>query len=220
MIYHLSREFPSKYGVPVLRNVDSEIFERYAFGNCLECDFCRDSCCSYGVDVDSLNVRRIMMYAGQIQEFTGINPGDFFRQQETRDPEFPGGAFFRTTTVNQRCIFLNHEGGKRGCLLHSFCLHKGIDYHELKPMVSSLFPLTFDEGLLHAMDEVADQSLVCLDQGPSLYRSTREELKHYFGSELIAELDSLERASQLQSGEKIHREVEHLETVWDRQDPR
>ncbi len=216
MIYDLSRTFPSRYGVPVLRRIDSEIFEKRSFGNCLECGFCHDSCCSYGVDVDALNVRRIMLHADRISEFTGLHPKDFFGVTATDDPEFPGGSFVRTMTVGERCIFLNREGGKRGCSLHSFCLHEGIDYHEIKPMVSCLFPVTFDDGLLHAMDEVADRSLACLDQGPTLYRTSRNELKYYFGNGLVEELDTLEHAFKARSVQIRREDVEHLEETWDR----
>ncbi|HEY9070956.1 MAG TPA: hypothetical protein VIV61_11930 [Candidatus Ozemobacteraceae bacterium] len=194
MIQSLSREYPSRYGVPVLRRVDAEIFERRAFGACMECGHCGDSCCFYGVDVDLLNVGRILQDADRITAFTGIRSEDFFLTQTTKDAEFPGGGFVRTNTVNGRCIFLDTGPGRRGCRLHAYCLQNGIDYHERKPMVSSLFPVTFDDGLLHAMDEVIDGSLACLGNGPTLYRSTREELQYYFGSALIEELDALERS--------------------------
>ncbi|OQA05951.1 MAG: hypothetical protein BWY66_02145 [bacterium ADurb.Bin374] len=216
MIFQLSTRYPSRYAVPVVSTVDSEVFEKRSFGNCLECGFCHDSCCSYGVDVDALNGRRIMQHADQIRDFTGINPKDFFQPTSVDDPEFPGGSFVRTMTVGERCIFLNREGGKRGCLLHSFCLQQGIDYHEIKPMVSCLFPVTFDDGLLHAMDEVIDRSLVCLDQGPTLYRSSRDELKYYFGTGLIAELDTLEQIFKARSEKIRHDELERLEDTWER----
>lgn len=216
VIFNLSTRYPSRYAVPVVSSVDSEIFEKRSFGNCLECGFCHDSCCSYGVDVDAMNVRRIMQRADQIREFTGVSPKDFFRPTSTDDTEFPGGSFVRTMTVGERCIFLNREGGKRGCLLHSFCLQKGIDYHEIKPMVSCLFPVTFDDGLLHAMDEVVDRSLVCVDQGPTLYRSSRDELKYYFGTGLVAELDTLEQIFMARSEKIRHDELERLEDAWDR----
>ncbi len=157
-----------------------------------------------------------MQHADQIRDFTGINPKDFFQPTSVDDPEFPGGSFVRTMTVGERCIFLNREGGKRGCLLHSFCLQQGIDYHEIKPMVSCLFPVTFDDGLLHAMDEVIDRSLVCLDQGPTLYRSSRDELKYYFGTGLIAELDTLEQIFKARSEKIRHDELERLEDTWER----
>ena len=78
-------------------------------------------------------------------------------------------------------------------MLHSFALERGLDYHELKPLVSSLFPLTFDWGLLHPSNEIADRSLQCIDDGPTLYRGVRSEIEWYFGEGLVAELDGIER---------------------------
>jgi len=57
--------------------------------------------------------------------------------------------------------------------------------------VSVLFPVTFEQGVLTASGEAADGSLVCSGDGPSLYDGAREELRYYFGSDLIAELDAL-----------------------------
>jgi hypothetical protein len=62
-------------------------------------------------------------------------------------------------------------------------------------MVSALFPVTFDDGLLHASTEARDGTLVCGGQGPSLYRGARAELLHYFGESLVSELDALEARS-------------------------
>ena len=74
-----------------------------------------------------------------------------------------------------------------------------MDYHDLKPIVSTLFPIPFDKGQLQPSDEVDDRTLVCLDSGPSLYRGARTELLHYFGMELITELDSLKSKIVLQT---------------------
>ena len=58
-------------------------------------------------------------------------------------------------------------------------------------MVCSLFPVTFDCGLLHPSNEIVDRSLQCIDDGPTLYRGVRDEIAWYFGAELVAELDAL-----------------------------
>jgi hypothetical protein len=65
------------------------------------------------------------------------------------------------------------------------------DYHLLKPMVSTLFPLTFAEGLLCLSGELEDGTLVCGGAGPSAYEAVRGELEYYFGRELVAELDTI-----------------------------
>jgi hypothetical protein len=60
-------------------------------------------------------------------------------------------------------------------------------------MVSILFPVTFDGGLLHPSNEILDRSLQCIDDGPTLYRGVRGEIAWYFGDELVLELDGMER---------------------------
>ena len=193
MIIPLSRKYPSIFGVPVLDRFDSEIFRFSSVSDCMNCRFCEDSCCFYGVDVDLLNYQRILEHAERIEQFSGLKAADFFGPIFHPDPEFPGGSYVRTNTVNKKCVFLKSKPGERGCFLHDYCLRNHLDYHQLKPMVSTLFPLTFDEGLLHAMDEVEDATLVCLDQGKPIFRTARAELRYYFGEELVTELDSHER---------------------------
>jgi hypothetical protein len=46
---------------------------------------------------------------------------------------------------------------------------------------------------LHASNEILDRSLQCIDDGPSLYRGVRDEVRYYFGDELVAQLDEFER---------------------------
>ena len=88
-------------------------------------------------------------------------------------------------------MFLNRKG--RGCLLQSFCEVNGIDYHQLKPFISSLFPITFESGLLQPSWEIMIKELVCMGHGTSLYRGVRDELLYYFGQEFVAELDQIEQ---------------------------
>jgi hypothetical protein len=70
-------------------------------------------------------------------------------------------------------------------------LEQGLDYHDYKPMVSALFPVTFEQGVLTASGEASEGSLICAGQGPSLYDGARSELEYYFGAGLVAELDQL-----------------------------
>ena len=87
------------------------------------------------------------------------------------------------------CVFLDRK--QRGCKIHSYCLDNGIDYHQLKPLVSILFPLTFEGGALVASGELEDKSLICVDQGPNVYEGLRGELAYYFGEGFVAELDGI-----------------------------
>lgn len=186
----LSRAYPSRYGVPVLRAVDPGIFERRYFTDCLACEFCHDWCCQFGVDADSWHVDRILAHADALEAFTGVARDRWFIDQIEPDPDAPGGSMWRTAVENGACVFLNRVG--RGCQLHAFCLQQGIEVHDLKPLVDGLFPLTYEAGVLCPADEVADGDLVCLETGPTLYRGVRDSLRYYFGDELVTELDGIE----------------------------
>lgn len=196
----LSRAYAARGGVPVLARVDPIIFARRYFTSCLECTHCSDWCCSFGVDVDLENVKRLAAHAEGIEAFTGIARSEWLDGVTVDDPDYPGGGNQRTRAVDGGCIFLDRgKWGGRGCMLHRYALAKGIDYHEVKPLMSSLFPLSFessDDGApgctLRAAGEVEDEELVCLDEGPTIYRGARAELLHYFGEELVRELDALE----------------------------
>ena len=157
---------------------------------CMDCSYCFDSCCAYGVDVDVANVARLDAHREELEAFTGIPRDRWFTDRWTDDPEFPGGRHTRTRVEGGACVFRNRSG--RGCLIHSYAASRRVDYHELKPMVSVLFPVTFDGGLLHASSEIEDRSLQCYGDGPTVYRGVRGEIAWYFGPCLVQELDGLE----------------------------
>ena len=164
----------------------------------MQCTFCHDQCCLYGVDVDLPNVNRILDKADELEQFTGIKREKwFYPKKRKQDQEYPGHEYTRTTIKNGACIFLNRNS--RGCSLHSFANEKGIDYHELKPFFCAIFPLTFFEGILLIPEEVDSKSLVCLGDGPTLYQGARNAVRHYFGDEIIDELDEIENKFGRQS---------------------
>ena len=132
---------------------------------------------------------RILARADEIAPHVARPPSAWFEAGLSADEDFPGGAATRTTVVDGRCVFLRRDA--RGCVLHAMSLEKGDDYHQLKPMVSSLFPVTFGGGALLCSDELADASLVCAGEGPTAYEMARAELQFYFGDELVTELDGL-----------------------------
>src|SRR5262249_14377719 len=146
------------------------------------------------------NVKRIEAHADGIEAFTGIPRAEWLDGVTQPDPDYPGGGNQRTRAVNGGCVFLDRgQHGGRGCMLHRYALAQGIDYHEVKPLMSSLFPLSFessDDGApgctLRAAGEVEDDELVCMDEGPTIYRGARDELLFYFGAALVAELDAME----------------------------
>jgi Fe-S-cluster containining protein len=157
--------------------------------HCMKCDFCHDSCCGYGCDVDVTNVARLEADAEALEAFVGVRRTDWFKGTFHGDREYPGGRYTRTRVVDGSCVFLNRQG--RGCLIHSYCLEKGLDFHTLKPLVCSLFPLSFSDGLLFPSAEILDNTLQCIDLGPTLYEGARNDVGYYFGPELLTELDAL-----------------------------
>jgi hypothetical protein len=169
--------------------VDAAIFTRRYFGHCMACGFCADACCQHGVDVSIVERERILARAPEIEPLVGAPPSEWFEPAITEDEDFPGGAATRTMVVNGRCIFLRRDA--RGCTLHALSLATSDDYPLLKPIVSTLFPVTFGGGALLCSEELTDDTLVCRGDGPTAYEMARFELGYYFGGALVAELDEL-----------------------------
>jgi hypothetical protein len=77
--------------------------------------------------------------------------------------------------------------------LHKYALEKNLDVHEIKPMVCTLFPISWFEQTLTVADEVEENDIICLTPGPTCYRTARADLEYYFGAELVTELDAAEK---------------------------
>lgn len=188
----LKREHASIFKAPILREADTRIFTLRYFTHCMACTFCNDQCCSYGVDIDTDNAEKLLALGANFDAFIGHPRSEWFTDEIVEDAEFPSGRYRRTQTRGNHCVF--HKPDGRGCLIHAYCIENGLDYHLYKPMVSILFPLTFNFGRLEPSSEVVDKSLVCAGDGPSVYDGGRGELAYYFGQSLVEELDGL-RAS-------------------------
>jgi Fe-S-cluster containining protein len=201
----LSRPYASREGAPVVDRVDPRIFTLTYFRHCLDCNFCHDSCCQYGVDTEITRYHAIMAHADALERHLAIPRGEWFRLDPDdvgilSEPDYPGGEYTRTAVVElplvrsgqsaEGCVFLDPAG--RGCRLHGFALQNHIDVHAIKPMCCLLFPVSFAEGLLHAAVEFDHDDLACTGPGDSVYRGARSDLEWYFGSELIFELDEIE----------------------------
>lgn len=185
----LSREYVARDGAPVIAAVDRAIFTRRYFARCMACGFCADSCCAHGVDVDGRVERALLAEAPAIERHTGVRVEDWFRGDAIADQDAPGGTLRRTAVRDGYCVF--HAAGGRGCTLHSYAIATGRDYHLLKPLVSTLFPVTFGSGALLVSDELDDGTLRCSGDGPTAYAAARDELAYYFGDSLIQELDAV-----------------------------
>ena len=158
-IAQLPSAFPSREGAPVLRAVDTAVFHRRYFAECMRCDFCLDACCTHGVDVEEPRVAAIMAAADELEPLVGVPRWRWFEPAES-DAEFPGGLFRRTAVVDGACVF--RARGARGCTLHAWSLAAGRDYHAVKPLVSTLFPLSFSGGVLCLADELDEpEPFVC-----------------------------------------------------------
>jgi hypothetical protein len=191
-VVRLSRDYVCVQGAPVIHAVDTDIFALRYFMRCMACGFCGDQCCSYGVDIDLGNVARLEALGEDFASRIAAPRSEWFTDTIVEDPEFPTGRYVRTQEKDGRCVFRSATG--RGCAIHGYALEKGIDYHDLKPMVSTLFPATFDYGVLGPSSEVVDKSLLCSGDGPTVYDGARDELTYYFGAEFVAELDALAKA--------------------------
>ncbi|MDR3526017.1 MAG: hypothetical protein P4L57_01975 [Rhizomicrobium sp.] len=185
----LSREFPSIFGAPAITVIDPRIFTLRYFAECLACNHCADQCCQYGVDIDWANMETLRTLGPGFAEFIAVPPQEWFTAELVHDPEFPSSAHARTTLRNGKCVFAETNG--RGCRIHAYCEAHGLDYHLYKPLVSILFPLTFEQGALLPASEVLDGTLVCSGSGQTLYKAARPELLAYFGEAFVAEVDTL-----------------------------
>lgn len=202
----LSRPYPCVYGAPVLDRVDPRIFQFRYFARCMDCTYCHDACCQYGADIEMPRVAAIEARKAELEEYLGVPADEWFRTHPEdigvlKEPEYPGGEYTRTNfqelppgrlahADDWACVFLDPTG--RGCRLHRFALERGVSVYEIKPLVCMLFPLSFDKGMLKPAYEFEVDDLICSGEGPTLYRSAREDARFYFGTELIAELDRLE----------------------------
>lgn len=186
--FPLSRTYPNRHGVPLIDRVAAAIFTSTYCCNFSDAS-CADACCAHGVSVDAEERQRILAHAGQLEAYLGSSRESWFETGTIADPEAPGGSYSRTRVVDGGCVFLDRRA--HGCRLHAYCLGAGIDYHLLKPMLSALFPVTVEYGLLRPSAEVLDHSLFCRERGTPLYAGARADLAYYYGDDFIAELDAL-----------------------------
>ena len=134
---------------------------------------------------------KIQQQKGEILPFVRPPEGEWFEAEYTYYEEYAGNQYTRINTQGPRCVFISKD--QRGCGLHRYAISKQMDYHEIKPLICILFPLSFSEGILSLAAEMDDNSLVCAGLGYSAYQSMRNELEHYFRREFIEELDGIEK---------------------------
>lgn len=191
MAINLSKSYTARFGAPSISQVDPVIFRLRTFAACMAHPTCLDRCCSWGVDIDAANMERLFAHSEALESATGIPKERWFEPEIEGDHEYPSGRVGRTRAENGACVFLDRLD--RGCLIHRYAASEGLDVFELKPMMSSLFPLSFSGGVLLASDEAEEGSLFCSGEGVSLYKGSRGVLLDLFGPEFVAELDDLEK---------------------------
>jgi Fe-S-cluster containining protein len=202
----LSRPYACRYGAPVLDRVDPRIFKLTYFTHCMDCGDCHDSCCQYGADIELPRIRALEAIRSELEPYLGVPRERWFRDGDGEDDigildeaEYPGGAYTRTAVAplppgrsphnQEACVFLDPVD--RGCRIHRFALERNIDVHDIKPMVCLFFPLCHGDGELRPAIEFEINDLICQGPGPTLYEATRDEVRYYFGEELVTELDRL-----------------------------
>jgi len=187
---------------PRFRRVQRDIFVKRVVGDCMShaCALVKegdraklDACCQYGVDVDLSEQRGILAHAEQIRSLLVDEVKDvpWFKDEVTEDADFPSGAYVRTRTHADGCLFLAHD--LRGCAIHRASIEAGWDFHGIKPHVCRLFPLSYDSEAIVISDDYADYSCAYDADAPTLYQVGRPDLAAIFGAELVAAMDAAER---------------------------
>ena len=186
-ILSLTKEYVS--GNVAISFVHRDIFLKTYFARCLDCNFCHDWCCSFGADIDIQNVEKIQQRREEILPFVRPPEVEWFEAEYAYYEEYAGNQYTRINPQSSRCVFISKD--ERGCGLHRYAISEQMDYHEIKPLVCVLFPLSFGEGVLSLAPELDDNSLICSGSGYSAYQSIRNELEYYFGREFVEELDAI-----------------------------
>ena len=207
-IIPLNNTYTSVDGMPIIDHVDPRIFTLTYFGNnCMDCNFCHDSCCQWGADIEMPRVEAILNQADAIEAYTGWGRDYWFRTDPDdfgikTEPEYPSGQYTRTQVAElppgrspyntTGCVFIDPHS--RGCMLHGYALENNIEVHSIKPMICMLFPVSFHERtLIPAYELEFEDELACINHGTTLYHGARGDILHYFGPECVAELDRLAR---------------------------
>jgi len=170
---------------PSIRRIDETMFSRRYASDCMG-DGCRDDCCRYGCPTDTTEVLRILTFETELEERTGRPAAHWFKRRRC-NPDYPSGWVRYTRVFDGYCVFHDHNG--RGCVLHRMALEKGLDPHEIKPMVCFFFPLTWDGGLLHVA-EFLDE-LPCRRGDCVIHDAQKTEIAHYLGASAAREIECL-----------------------------
>ena len=151
-----------------------------------------DACCQYGVDIDLGERDGILEHQGEIAKLltAEANATPWFIGEEIEDVDFVSGRYIRTNKLGDGCLFLSHD--LRGCAIHRASIEGGWSFSGIKPHVCRLFPLTYTGDLICLSDDYSDYSCAYEPSAPTVYQGSRDDLREFFGPELIATLDASE----------------------------
>jgi len=154
---------------------------------------CGGECCYYGVYTDLKEHDLIMSIKDKViplmdgSQTTEISK--WFEPPE-EDSDFDSGVAVGTELYNNKCVFLDKDGL---CTLQKLANSEGAHKWKYKPLYCVLFPLTVYEGALTIDYEHIDRLKTC-NKTPSgqlsIYEACTEELKHLFGEDGFAELET------------------------------
>jgi hypothetical protein len=145
-------------------------------------DNCGDVCYIRGEDVSKREYQLIVEHRKEIESLLDMPLDNLLPYRFVSDDDFSEGGYTHTMVIDDMCSF--HIKTGRGCVLHTF---------KIKPMVGSLFPMTFNCGLLSPSKEIFYNLDDCHNYGKTLYEGGKNDLLYYFGRDFIQELDELSK---------------------------
>ena len=175
--------------MPYVTRVDTDLFTfAYMGGSCFDNGNCKDVCCSEGVLMDSRAFNELLKYKDE-PEFAGID----FDYPFAEDTLASGGLGHDSRVVNGSCTFRDWKN--RGCLIHGFANKIGRDFREIKFFYCSLFPADVEHTEMLTIGKILRRPgyLDCSKGTSTVYKVSRPDIEYYYGKELIAELDGLEK---------------------------
>src|SRR5262249_15891975 len=103
----LTQTYVGPGGGPTVTHVDTRIYTTSYFQPCMDCTFCADKCCQYGVSIDFANVDRIKAVARELRAYVSGPAERWFDDSDivTDEPDFPGDSAIRSRLVDGTCIF-------------------------------------------------------------------------------------------------------------------
>jgi hypothetical protein len=165
---------------------------------------CSGECCHYGVYTDLKESEIILGIKDKIislMDETQPKDTELWFEQPEEDDSFVSGIAVGTELHNDKCVFLD---GKGLCTLQKLALLEGKDKWFYKPVYCVLFPLTVYEDALTIDDDHINRLKTCNKNknGMSIYEACKDELRHFFGEDGLAEIEEyrLEILDQVKTG--------------------